>query len=307
MRKIRIQTGFLVMLFVVIICCANSFLPENDTNNKIEQSKEFNAYWYDNHAEITNYSLKQARYGEVHSGNATMVFVTEPFSIGKQVKTDVPDKGDYSVMKLNFAKKFTTGVYPYSMMTSSFIPVDHPAVHPLKTTTTTQEWCGHTFTQLNWKNGKYKISSFSYFEEEGDQKFELEEQWLEDEIWTKIRLNPELLPVGKTEMIPSLFYARLMHKEIKAYQVDIVKTELNDSTISYEIYYPELDRELKIKYTNRFPFMIESWSESYVSGWGNDAQKLITSATKIKAIKSDYWIKNKKTDTWLRTELGFTN
>ena len=37
----------------------------------------FNAYWYTGLAEITSYSLEQARYGEIHKGSAVLIFVSE--------------------------------------------------------------------------------------------------------------------------------------------------------------------------------------------------------------------------------------
>ena len=58
----------------------------------------------------------------------------------------------------------------------------------MKVTCSSQEWCGHTFTQLEHK-GKYHITSHSYFESEGEQKFSVEEALLEDDVWSKIRLS----------------------------------------------------------------------------------------------------------------------
>src|SRR6266550_1243897 len=77
-------------------------------------TEEFKNYWYAGKAEISSYKLKQARYGEIHDGNAVMVFVTEDFSKSKQVKLDHPEKaGDdkLPVLKLNLVKKFVTGIY----------------------------------------------------------------------------------------------------------------------------------------------------------------------------------------------------
>ncbi|CAH8281940.1 hypothetical protein EV196_11239 [Mariniflexile fucanivorans] len=292
-----------ILLLFIVGCSNNSPEKNNIAEKSIQQSEKFNAYWYNNEAEITSYKLEQARYGEIHPGKATLIFVTEPFSRQKQVKADNPIKEDYSVLKLNFTKNFITGIYPYSMMTSSFTPVNYPDAHASKTTTSSQEWCGHTYTQINNKNKKYTISVFSYFEDEGDQKFELKEAWLEDEIWSKIRLNPDLLPTGKIRMIPSSFYVRLMHKELKAYQAEITKTKIEDDLIAYKISYKELDRELTINYKNSFPYPIESWEETYISGWGDKAQKLTTKATKLKRIKLDYWTKNKVENSELRKQL----
>ena len=288
-------------LFVfVILGCGNNISKEN--SNEVPPSKEFNKYWYSGEAEITSYKLEQARYGEIHTGESVLIYVTEPFSKEKQVKADNPSEDDYSVLKLNYTKKFNTGVYPYSMMISSFLSVNSPDKHALKITTSAQEWCGHAFMQLNNKNGKYEVNSYSYFESEGDQNMEIKENVLEDEIWSKIRLNPNLLPTGTVEMIPSSFYIRLMHKPLKSYKAEVsIEEEANVNV--YKIYYPELDREIKINYTNIFPYTIEGWEETYTSGWGSNAKKLTTKATKLASIKSAYWDKHSVEDVELRKEL----
>ncbi len=36
------------------------------------------------------------------------------------------------VLKLNFSKKFNTGIYPYSMMSSVFMPIKGDNLRPLK-------------------------------------------------------------------------------------------------------------------------------------------------------------------------------
>ncbi|MCF8243802.1 MAG: hypothetical protein K9J37_02200 [Saprospiraceae bacterium] len=292
----------LLIASAIVLISAYAYLPVHE--NITPRPKAFQDYWYNNEAEITSYQLEQARYGELRKGTAVLVFVTEHFSKSKQVKTDKPGRSDYSVMKLNMEKKFATGIYPYSMLTSSFVPVDNSTAHATKVTTTVQEWCGHIFTQINNRGGKYKVESRSYFENEGDQDFSLKKVWLEDELWSKIRLNPELLPLGEQEIIPALFYTRLIHKELKPYNAVFAKKDLGDGTTAYTIRYPELDRELTIRYGNAFPYPIEGWEETYLDGWGEKAKKLTTKATKIKTIKSDYWKHNSNADGHLREEMG---
>ena len=212
--KNLILWGSLLIAIIGVLAYTNSNssntpvvkVEETDPIATQETSSEFNQYWYAGDAEITSYELEQARYGEMHSGKAVLIFVTEPFSRDKQVKTDNPGKTDVSVMKLNFTKNFNTGIYPYSMMNSSFVPVKEKNGHALKITSSSQDWCGHTYTQLNDRNGKFEIESHSYFEGEGDESFTLSKTILEDELWTRIRLNPEDLPVGAQEVIPSFFY-----------------------------------------------------------------------------------------------------
>ena len=87
------------------------------------KSTGFNDYWYAGTAELSRYELEQARYGELHPGEAVMVFVSEPFDINKQVKSD-NSENTTGVLKLNFMRKFNTGIYPYSTMSSTFSPID---------------------------------------------------------------------------------------------------------------------------------------------------------------------------------------
>jgi len=297
---------FIAALALFTASCAHTEAVETPAE-PAKRSKEFNDYWYKGEAEVSSYRLEQARYGELRQGEAVLVFVTEPFSKEKQVKADNPGKDDYQVLKLNMEKKFLTGIYPYSMLNSSFVPVGDIQAHAAKVTVTVQEWCGHAFMQLNNRSGQYQVELRSYFESEGDQNFSLKLTWLEDELWTKIRLNPELLPVGEQEAVPSLFYIRLLHKELKPYKAVFSKKDLGDGTSAYSIRYPELDRELTIRYGNAFPHLIEGWEETYVDGWGSNAKKLTSKAVKIKLLKLPYWSKNSNADVHYRQELGLGN
>lgn len=271
---------------------------------------EFGDYWYQGEAELTSYELEQARYGEVHEGEAVLIFVTEDLSKSKQVKLDNPagapdDK--VSVLKLNLTKNFTTGIYPYSMMSSVFTPVQRQSYpHTLKVTTSSQEWCGHTFTQLNLKKRKYALELRSYFESEGDQSLDLDDVVLEDEIWNLIRLDPSSLPTGAFEIIPGTMYQRLSHSEWTELNAEasLETSADNAEMMVYTLTYPEQKRTLKINFQATFPHEIESWEETARSGFGPDAQQLTTRATKIKRIKLDYWNWHDVADLEKREALG---
>ena len=272
-------------------------------------SDTFNAYWYQGKAELTSYTLEQARYGEIHQGHAVLIFVTEDFSRSKQVKLDDPAQaGDDSVkvMKLNLTKKFNTGIYPYSMMTSVFTPVERK-LNPqtLKITTSSQEWCGHTFVQMNLNDQSYRIQQNSYFESEGDKTLTLEGAIPEDELWTTIRLNPEDLPTGKLQLIPGTMFQRLRHLSwtIQSATAQLKPVEGNSQLVAYTLTYPELERTLSIEFNKAFPHEIESWEETYQSGWGQGAKVLTTKAQRKKRILLDYWTKHNVADEVLRREL----
>lgn len=269
--------------------------------SKKELSQEFKDYWYEGKAEITSYKLEQARYGELREGTAVLIYVTEPFLPGIQVKADENDSKNIPVLKLNSTKNYLTGIYPYSIMTSSFYPV-HNNQHALKVSFSSQEWCGQVYAQLNNRTD-FEITSHSYFETEADQNIHLDKMPLEDEIWNKIRIEPKNLPTGDLEMFPSFEYMRLTHKEYRGYTAN-AKLTSESGMSTYEITYPELERSLQITFSSEFPYTIESWTDSYKGGFGQNAKMLTSTATKINSLKTPYWQQNHNKDLYLRDSLG---
>lgn len=310
MIKIKKITLFITIIIISILTSCKENKTETYENIAISKteidkeilapkavlSKEFNDYWYAGEAEITSYKLEQARYGEMRDGNAVLVFVTEDFLPEQQVKADNYSKTNTPVLKLNATKNFNTGIYPYSIMQSTFYPVANN-VHALKVSASIQEWCGHVYTQLNNRDD-FEVMSHSYFQSEGDESFNIEKTWTENELWTKLRVDPKSLPVGEIEVIPSLEYTRLSHKNIKAYNAN---ASLKDG--NYILSYPELNRTLNINFNTNFPYDILGWEETIISGYGASAKTLTTKAIKLKSIKSAYWSKNGNANEVLREKL----
>ncbi|CAA6830216.1 MAG: FIG00930336: hypothetical protein [uncultured Aureispira sp.] len=267
---------------------------------------KFDKYWYQGKAEITSYELKQARYGEIRAGSAVLVFVTEPFSKSKQVKLNNTSRNKedvIKVLKLNFTKKFTTGIYDYSILQSIFTPIDLDHYkHSIKATTSLQEWCGHTYTQLNLQSYKYKVLLKSYFETEGDQEYQIEQAMLEDEIWNLIRIAPGVLPTGSIQLIPNTATARLRHTVLNVENAfaSLDENKANKNLMTYTVEFIESQRTLSIHYYKKFPHEIEGWAETYI----DNGKELSTTATRIKTILSDYWSKYRVKDEPMRQELG---
>lgn len=284
----------------------------------VATSARFDAYWRAGKAEITRFDLVQARYGERRTGDAVMIFVTEDFLVEEMVKLESSprDRAFAPVLKLNVTKSFLTGIYPYSMMTSVFAPIDEVAPRqPLKVTTSVQEWCGQTWMQLNLLDGRYGVEARSYFEAEGDRRWGLEPGLLEDEIWTRIRLNPASLPVGAIRAVPSTMSARLRHVKLVAEDAiasmsSEIALPLNGadmagrSLAAYTIRYPASARSIRIVFDRSFPHHILAWSETYRDGFGDAARELTTTAVRRESTMLDYWKHNASADTVLRRELG---
>ncbi|MFB9055549.1 septum formation inhibitor Maf [Mariniflexile ostreae] len=290
-----------------IVSCNNDVKPKevapnsqmhNTTKNiDLQQlSQAFKTYWYAGEAEISSYTLEQARYGEIRNGKAVLIYVTEDFLPDAQVKADTKKAHTVSVLKLNATKNFNTGIYPYSIMQSTFFPVSNQQ-HAIKVSSSIQEWCGHVYVQLNNKED-FEITSHSYFEGEGDENFKLDKAILENELWTQLRIDPKTLPTGLIELVPALEYTRLHHVPIKAF-----KAHATLKNGVYSISYPELDRTLSIHFNPKFPYHILSWEESFKSGFGKDTKILTTKATRLNTIKSAYWGKKSNKDETLRESL----
>lgn len=264
-------------------------------------SEDFKKYWYNGEAELTSYTLQQARYGELRDGEAMLIFVTEPFLPEVQVKADGNSPSNVPVLKLNATKNYLTGIYPYSIMSSTFYPV-HDNQHALKTSLSIQEWCGHIYSQLNNRD-QFEFTSHSYFEGEADAKITVEKAFLENEIWNKIRIAPQDLPQGKVAMIPSLEFFRVKHVPMKAIPATVTLSQEGELS-SYSVAYEGGVRKLTIQFSTAFPHSIEGWEEEFKSGYGANAKVLTSKATKRKRLKTPYWRQNSNKDVIMRDSLG---
>jgi hypothetical protein len=299
------------LLFASFILTTISSCEERSTTVK-EPSETFKQKWYAGKAEVSSYTLQQARYGEIRNGEAVLIFVSEDFSSDKLVKLDEPDKTSDKVrlLKMNMTKKFMTGIYPYSMMLSVFTPVSQDGnARSLKADCSSQEWCGHTFSQLRLKGNSYDWKLHSYFEKEVGQDKKLDTALLEDELWNRIRINPNTLPQGKFSLIPGMLWQRLSHTELKEEKAVLSLSTadslfIKDTDVQvYAINYPDAQRTLQIYFQAKFPHEILGWQESYPDGFGNNKKMLTTKAVRKQTIWLDYWKHNAKVDSTYRDSL----
>ncbi|TYP92011.1 hypothetical protein LX73_2254 [Fodinibius salinus] len=312
------QCNVIVYLSLVVLLavagCGNPQVQSGafSSGKSLMSDSTFKAYWYQGEAELNRYDMEQIRYGEVRDGDAVMVFVTEDFLTEEQVKLESAAEGreTASVLKLNFIKEFVTGIYEYNMMSSIFTPVNYQdRPRSLKVASSSQEWCGTTYSQMNFNavKNKYKITGHSYFEAEGDYQKSVEATLLEDEIWTKLRLNPDLLPEGNIQVIPSSFSIRTTHAEWGIQQATAKKSKWTgssfpgDSLKSYSLRYNESGRMLNIIYEQSFPHQIAGWIQSKVT---SEDDTLTAKSVRTHSIKSSYWQKNTNSDEKLRKKLG---
>jgi len=188
------------------------------TSGSSATDPEFGSHWHDGKAELDGYRLDVARYGEPRTGQAVMIFVTEPFRAGTRVKADDPSRAPadvFDALKLNFVRDFQTGIYDYNTMVSLFVRSDTFA--PVKLTFSSAEWCGHVYEELLVDPKRIHHRLFSYFEGEttsGDLPRPAGGM-IEEELFVRLRgLRGEFMQPGEKKTVPFLagsFHRRMAH------------------------------------------------------------------------------------------------
>lgn len=280
-------------------------LPGLETSEAVAAAHPtFDKYWYRGKAELNRYDLQQSRYGALHKGEAVLIFVTEDFLQTKQVKFegkgDAQDAQDAkSVLKLNSYRRFYTGIYPYTIMTSVFSLAKEPKQPPLKLTFSATEWCGQAFMQINQRAGQFQIEERSYFEAEGDRDTTLPLALVEDALWTRVRQDPSTLPIGRVELLPAAHHVRLDHVPLKLMAAQASLSAEQQGKRTYRVKY-DAGRELALTFETRFPYRITSFEETPKAG------APVTRGTLSRSIMLPYWEKHGPDDGAYRKALGLT-
>lgn len=202
-------------------------------------AQDFWGWWSDGKAELSSYQTKTQRYGELREGYAVLVFVTEEISRTTRVKVEseaIPPADRAPVMKLNHVVKFPTGIYDYSLLTSTFSSIEsefgRPPFEPLKISFTAQEWCGHVYQMLIPQRDQVELTLHSYFQSEGDQKRSIKlpaNAAFEDNLLIWIReLKGEVLSAGQRralQILPSAWASRSGHQDVEFQGGSIIKEE----------------------------------------------------------------------------------
>lgn len=267
----------------------------------------FSGHWSDGLAELDGYDLIQPRYGELRHGRAVLVFVTEPYSRSRQVKVDRHDATDpdqLTVLKLNSMRKFQTGIYDYSAMTSVFVDPG-AGFAPLKVTFSMQEWCGHVFEDARFGSAKVDIELDSYFEgESGARSLTAAAGFVAEDV-LPIQLRTLAAKEvrradGPVSMLSSALQRRLTHKEPALLPSRITWSRATRSVTvpagTFEVLDASYDRpggacsyQIEVVYPHR----IVSWS------CGDGEKAVLTGSTRL-----DYWRTHAEGDEKLLEKLG---
>jgi hypothetical protein len=281
-----------VLLLSALAACTQTSPPEHYTSQALDDK------WLQGQAEVATYALSQNRYQATHPGQAVVITVSEPWLPATNVKADGPASQSATVLKTNQIRRFTTGIYDYSIFTSAFV---QPDGYLEKVTSSSQDWCGQGWLQMIGGDGAIDVEQRSYFASEGDRTASVSSALSEDALFNLIRINPDLLPEGSVAMVPAGHIIHMRHLPLESYEATIAKTVAGD-TSQISISWPQLDRQLSIKYATAQPHTIYGWTDRYPSAF--DKQVRETVATLIDTIWTAYWSLNSPQDTTYRQPLG---
>jgi hypothetical protein len=295
MKKIILVIGLL--LFVVCRAAAQDFW----------------AWWGDGKGELASYKVTVSRYGELREGWSVLVFVTEEVARTTRIKVEseaIPPNDRVPVLKLNRVVKFPTGIYDYSILTSTFSRVEsefgRPRFEPMKISFSAQEWCGHVFQMLIPQRDQVELTLHSYFQNEGDQKRSLKlpaNAAFEDNLPIWIReLYGEALELGQRRelsILPSSWFLRAAHQKADFQPGWIMKEEgeplksTNGAAPTWRWTWQVGNRKETYWVEKAYPHRILKWSST-------DGSK----GEIIKTLRVPYWSLHGNDDLPYREQLG---
>jgi hypothetical protein len=165
----------------------------------------------------------------------TLIYVTEPHDRRTWIKDDgVEAPNRVEVMKLIRSVHFLTGIYPYSVMASTFAPVDawgSVRFQPVRVSLDVQEWCGSVSHRVWPAPGRLRSLRLSYFADEGET--------LIDRELPEGTLYEDALPIQLRELdgpfnggddwsgwlLPELWRLRASHGPMEPVQASITRSE----------------------------------------------------------------------------------
>lgn len=266
-------------------------------------------HWGDGQAELAGYTLAIPRYGQIRTGEAVLVFVTEDLAASSLVKAESPQPDAFPVIKLNDTRDFQTGIYDYNLMTSVFVPLDGRTTRgtPSKIAFSSQEWCGHVFDQVRIRGTRGTHTWHSYFEGEADGSESLDvpaNALFGDAMNVVVRdVSGTLVEPGASREVA--YWPRTQHSRFVHVEPDFVEATLAREAETREVTVPagtfEVRRTTLVVGARTGTWDVEVAPPHRLIAWGwSDGERAELTGT----ARLPYWRLNSNGDEDLRARLG---
>ncbi|MBD2699770.1 hypothetical protein IC229_03920 [Spirosoma sp. BT702] len=262
---------------------------------------EEGAYWAGNLLEVNTYRLEQAYKGVLNAGEATLVFTVESILPNTLSPAD-NDENAILTLKSNLTRRFGRGTSDGSFVTSVLTPVHNPIFpNTLVVNTSKQLWEGYGHQQLTYRDNAYQVQTQPSDTKEADQPQSLVKTRLEDELWNRIRLEPDKLPTGEIQLIPGTAITQLRNIPLKTLPAKATLADYEGVLYpgkflkSYILEYPTDDRTMVFVFEGKFPHKIVGWEEEY-----RTQDNLLTSrAVLVNTVQTDKQNRKVRSDSTL--------
>ncbi|GAB3709194.1 hypothetical protein GCM10027592_45150 [Spirosoma flavus] len=243
--------------------------PTTTSQRSSGWNAEEGAYWAGNLLEINTYRLEQAHKGVLNKGEAKLVFAVENVLPDKLVTAD-NDENTILTLKSNLNWRFGIGTSDASFVTSVLTPVHNPIFpNTLLVNTSKQVWDGYGYQQVAYRDNAYQVKTQVSDNKEANQPNVLSKTRLEDELWNRIRLEPDKLPTGEIQLIQGTAITQLRNIPLKTLPAKATLADYEGVLYpgkflkAYTLEYPTDDRTLAIIFERNFPHKIVGWEEEY--------------------------------------------
>lgn len=268
-------------------------------------SSAFWQTWGDGKAELSGYTITTMRYGQPRKGKTVLIYVNEPHDRRTRIKDDRA-QGDIklNVLKLNHTLIFDTGIYPYSVMTSVFSPVDvydkRPRFNPSKITLSAQEWCGHVYHKVAPMAGSMRSALRSYFASEGETEETIKVRdgaLYEDALLIQLRELDGAFNGGRDwagQLVPTLWATRKAHTALRPVDATITRSEVQvggKAATRFTLKHSGITRTIDV----------EKAAPRRILGWKSSDGEV---ATILKTARLPYWSLNGNGQESYRAQLG---
>jgi hypothetical protein len=281
---------------------ADVTLPDFPARPRDRASAAFGRVWHDGRAEMSSYDAVVSRYDAPRTAELVLVTVTEPMDRRTWIKDDdVRGENRVEVLKENVSLKFETGIYPYSVLTSVFMPVDAwrgERFSPVKISLSVQEWCGHVFHGVWPGEDRFLERRFSYFASEGERAESVStgpDVVYEDALLVQLRELDGPFAGGRDwhgTLVPSLWGARRSHVEARPVPASITRSSA-----------PGVNRFELAAGSHRASFEVETAPPHRVVSWTTSEGDR---ARIRKTARLAYWELNHPGDERMREAIGLS-
>jgi hypothetical protein len=241
----------------------------------------FRNYWTTGKTERTSYDLRRVQPDEPVPGEAVLIFTAGAFRTDTQEPLDDAGTTAYErlravpVLTMSQERRLAAAAATSPALTAVFMPLDTKLFpHALQVRLSFGK-SGLGGRQLTLRSRQYHLTSSPPEEEENA----FDRAWLEDELWTRLRLSPESLPTGEVDVVPGLLFSRLNRRVL---QPEPATAARRDTTFGaqhvgvYTLDYPGLKRRVALFFEKNAPYQLVGWEETTAE----NGQPLTTRATR---------------------------